>query len=209
MKGVTGTMGRLSGVPGWPRRDLYGSATVDSRFVSLTEMEAARRVASGPGTTASRSRHKLSSDTTMSSPLCLHVPQLGPWDVLTGQTLPRPSLQRHRQPLHRPRASSNLPATRCLRPDRHSSAPRPSDAAAVALGPPRPTERSVLTPRRAPGSTASWSGRCAFVRATFCGEAEGNKARSRAHGHMETCTPPSVTRAYWAAWSGTPQDSAR
>ena len=41
MKGVTDTMGWLSGVPGWPRQGLYGPATVDSRFVHLAEMEAA------------------------------------------------------------------------------------------------------------------------------------------------------------------------
>ena len=41
MKGVTGTMGRLSGGPGWPRQGLYGPATVDFRFVQLAEMEAA------------------------------------------------------------------------------------------------------------------------------------------------------------------------
>ena len=41
MKGVTGTMGRLSGGPGWPRQGLDGPATVDSRFVHLAEIEAA------------------------------------------------------------------------------------------------------------------------------------------------------------------------
>ena len=41
MKGVAGTMGRLSGGPGWPRQGLYGSATVDFRIPDLAEMEAA------------------------------------------------------------------------------------------------------------------------------------------------------------------------
>ena len=169
-----------------------------------------RRVARRPGTTASRSRQKLSSDTTMSSALCLHVPQLGPRGVLTGQTLLRPSLQRHTQPLHRPRASSHLPATRCLRPYRHSSAQRPSDAAAIALAPPRPTERSVLPPRRAPGSTASWSGRCAFVRGTFlCHAGWCSRAATGRYGRGQVSTASSRSDETTFDCARTPAESAR
>ena len=92
------------------------------------------------------------------------MPQLGPWDGLTGLTLAGPSLYRHTQPLHRPRASSHYPRTRPQRPYHYSCAPGQSGAASIALGPPHPQGRSVLPPRRARGSTAFMRASGAHVR---------------------------------------------
>ena len=107
-----------------------------------------------PDTTASPGRQMLNTDTILSVSLCLHVSQLGPWDVLTGPTLAGTSLYRHAQPLHRPRALSHYPRTCPQRPHHHRSTPRRSGAASIALGPPCPPGRSVLPPRTTRGSTA-------------------------------------------------------
>ena len=104
------------------------------------------------------------------------MPQLGPWDGLTGLTLAGPSLYRHTQPLHRPRASSHYPRTRPQRPYPYKCALRPSGAASIALRPPRPQGRSVLPPQRTLASTAVWSAWCAFVRHTFLGRSRGQPA---------------------------------
>ena len=92
------------------------------------------------------------TDATVSPPLCLHVPRVGPWAGLSGATLPGPSPYPRAQPLRWPRATSRHPDTGPQRRVRHRSAPGCPGAAAVALGPPSPPSGRVLSPRMPPAT---------------------------------------------------------